>query len=216
MLDIRTCSIFWFIIGIRFYGRQVRRKGCSWLPYETSVEADTNYKPKYGAGSNVEQNDNGTISEKNRYAFLRYSYTDIKILPDTMIVNGKKISLEIKSYVSPAPSYLNTQYTSNPTKLALFNSIKGTAANNQVLAMLRSFGLLEGIVQKILFYLNNTYGSSYSSSEKTYITSRIKEIFPDYNDPNAVNILCKDENLTGATVLANDINRNNYEDLKIW
>lgn len=198
------------------FGSFVGKQAITFLPDAPTVVADTSYKPKYGSGVNVEHNHNGTNVEKNLYNLLRYSYADIKILPDVSITNGKKISIEIKSYVSPAPSFLSSKYTSDPIKLALFNSKKGAAANNQVLAMLRSFGLLEAIVQKFLFLMNVTYSSQYSVSEKAYITNKLKELFPDYLSTTATNFICRDENLTGATVLAGDIDRNNYEDLKIW
>jgi hypothetical protein len=183
------------------------------LPDSSIVEGDSLWKPKYtGVGTKTERLPVGT-SEERIFPLLRYSFAKIEILPSATVTNGNEISISIISYVSPSPSSLNSFI---PTIARVtYSNIRNGGSNNQVLAMLRSFGLLEAIVERMLELLNDAPIGTYSNPEKSYITSAIREWFPTAS----LTLVCKDQQPTGSptpTVLANDINRDEYESLKIW
>jgi hypothetical protein len=164
------------------------------------VVADTDYKKKFSSGSKIEGSNQGW------YDILRYSRAKITINPTLNPVYppleiSHTVSMEIISHVSPAISSLANQFIDTPgaehDAKAVFDSV-GPASNsnvtsNQVLAMLRSFGLLEAIVQKMIQITNTRkkvlrdpitnvitgMADYFTSLEKEYIVNRLKEWLPD-------------------------------------
>ncbi len=188
------------------------------------VGPDTSYKQKYTGSGTIDEPSSIPADKKKMYKMLRYSYAIINIdttltsIPGIVSDRAYSISLEINSFVSPDKSNLDTHYSGD--KLTFFNSKKGSGSNNQVLAMLRTFGLLEGIVRKMIFLLENDFSTRYTADEKTYIKHQLDTWFNvngvgSVGDPST--IVCNDfVGELSPTNLAVDINRNEYEYLKRW
>lgn len=197
-------------------GGFVGKKPISSTVSSEKVITDDSYKFKFSAGANSEGTGYST-AEKNRISVLKYSAAEFEITPNVLppnIPTGVNIKLKIKSYVSPAKSFLETQYTGSGPDDTLFTTLKsGLITSNQILAMLRSFGLLEGLVQRMLEILNAS--ATYSVPEKTYITDKLKEWLPDSTNTAATDaIICIDEIVPGATLRVADISLTNYYLLK--
>jgi len=148
------------------------------------------------------------------------------------------VSLNIKSHVSPSISSLEDKYLTNEfpktgsgstdaagrkARFRMLRNPTGTpldhnniASNNQVLAMLRSFGLLEAIVQRLLELLA---GYTATVDEKTYIAGRIKSWLPDPGTTGAADLKCYDEPLTPTSTaehLALPVSLEDYYYLKTY
>ena len=177
------------------------------------VVADTRYAPKFN-NPPVEHLIDPTNAQKSLYEFLKYSRAEI--IPRRITGSQNiEISLAIKSHVSPSTftlANLTTFYgssTSAATKISDYSSYTNSGSLNQVLAMLRSFGLLEAIVKKMLEILNATPG--YSAAQILYITNKIESA---WLNPT---LICKDDPMTTAdhvVLKALDITLADYNSLK--
>lgn len=185
-----------------------------------AVVADTNYTPKFPAGTKNEHL--ASSSETTLSAFLKYSWCSINLVPHPTISGNYTISISIKSHVSFTPSSLSNKYSGNVTIQNRFISKRNGGSNNQILAMLRSFGMLEGVVNKMLEELAGYPDTVYSLTEKAHIKSRIKEWLPDPNPTLPVPaelaaITCVDESFSiPGIVLANPINLQEYYEFRLF
>jgi hypothetical protein len=192
---------------------------------DRSIIADQTYSPKFNPSSNNERDINANplnVSEKALYNILKYSFGKITIIPTlnstppaALDVN-LSIDLDIISHVNPSISHLDTAYSWSSQDLGVLNTKKnGVASNNQILAMLRSYGLLEGIVKRMYEILDDYPDTKYNVSEKAYIKDRLKKWLPDQGTSEADNLKCQDEDFgADSPNLALDISLNEYYQLK--
>lgn len=198
------------------------------------VGEDFSYAPKFTGGIDEIISPSDININKAWYNLLKYSYAKINIEPGTASMSSvvgvssaiqirtHRISIEINSFVSPDQSNLDTKYNTGSPEKTLYLAKKGSGSNNQMLAMLRSFGLLEAIVNKMINLLTNDYGTFYTEDEKSYITDKLKTWYPDPPNPltatNLIgsNVVCKDNNSSSPAVLVQDINSFEYEFLKTF
>jgi len=183
------------------------------------IEPDTTYSLKFSPFAQPEVS-SPTSTQINQFKHLRYSFAEIDIspiitpLPNTSTSDlSFSLSINIKSYVDPSPSY-----HAGDTNQTLFDALKGSGSANQVLAMLRSIGLLEAIVERMLFHLNNTFTADFTVAEKNHITNQIRASWlpPESDILGATAIFCVDEVLPNWLNLANNVTLADFYTLRKW
>lgn len=189
------------------------------------IIADQTYSPKFNPSTNNQRDIDQyplNVSEKALYNILKYSFGKITIIPTlnstppaALDVN-LSIDLDIISHVNPSISHLDTAYSWSSQDLGVLNTKKnGVASNNQILAMLRSYGLLEGIVKRMYEILDDYPDTKYNVSEKAYIKDRLKKWLPEQGTSEADDLKCQDEDFGAVSPnLALDISLNEYYQLK--
>lgn len=175
----------------------------------SKVVPDNGFEPKFSPGS---EQTNGIPSGKEaEYQALKFSWVNISFSQSPAfpaIPNSINVQIEIVSFVNPSISSLDSNV--NQDNVTLLNSKIDSATThpyNQVLAMLRSFGLLEGIVEKLKEFSTN-------HSASTLILAKLNEWLPANGSPEADDIICVDEDIAGTVIKASDINLNEYYLLK--
>lgn len=186
----------------------------------SAVIADTSYQPKYSAGTNSEVT-GVPIGQEAIFSAIKYSWGQFTLTQTPAypaIPNTIDVQIEIKSFVNPSISYLESNINPSTTPV-IINGISttpsqilidkkvGGAVNNQVLAMLRSFGLLEGVVEKI-----KVMAASHPANAA--ILTKLDDWLPAVGSTSADAILCIDEVLSGATVLAANMRLSEYYALR--
>lgn len=116
--------------------------------------------------------------------------------------------------------YLHTRRDSRgsrgQTPLSDYHMVN-TIANNQILAMLRSFGMLEAVLRKMIAILDfdSEFKNRYTENEKNYIKNQLKVWLPDVNEVSLTdNIVCKDEQYPTVILSVADISLTSYFILK--
>jgi hypothetical protein len=187
------------------------------------IVPNKNVKPKFVNGANPTSSDNDDL--------LRYSRVKLEFYPNKNfpnIADKIQVRIDIKSFVSPSPSYLYSKISQTSESLNKYNELRpmpasmeqqpdyvlqNVIANNQILAMMRSFGLLEGIVNKIIYILYTFPDYEYTPYEKLYIKNQILQWLPPPESTEANLVICIDEVYTTppfGSLLAPSITLNDY------
>jgi hypothetical protein len=179
------------------------------------IISDINYAPKFN-NLPVALERNPFPSEKDFYELLKYSHLEIGV---KVISTGPGIEVSIKiiSHVSPSiysdadlNAFYGTGTTDAKTKFKEKSRQAEGGSYNQVLAMLRSFGMLEAVVKKMIQKATIDYSGD--PSKMSYIINKIESAWLSTTVSPAIK--CIDNPADAPVLRALDITLEEYYLLK--